>query len=294
MLFRANGKEAVESAVAAYQADATCDDMLCFTGLKFLLDGGVEGARLYEPYRIVEGEQLDPDYRGVMILPPGGISEYVDALRLAAEAGFQVQTHGVGDETLDVIVDAYETVANETNTPIGMDGLRWTVMHIFLPTEEAIATMQEHDILASAQDHPVLLGHNQLRWWGEERAAYAIPINRLLEAGLVVGGGTDAPVVSPNPFLSLWWMVTRGTLSGEPLGPEQAVTIEEALRMWTMDSAKIQFAEDSRGSIEEGKLADFAVLSDDILTIPAAEIRDLRAVLTAVGGRIVHGGANEL
>ena len=115
-----------------------------------------------------------------------------------------------------------------------------------------------------------------------------------MEAGLVVGGGTDAPVVPPDPFLSIWWMVTRGTLGDEPLGPEQAVSVEDALRAWTVSSATVQFAEASRGSIEEGLLADFAVLSDDILAVPPDAIRDLRAVLTAVGGRVVHGDPADL
>ncbi len=268
MLYRVRSTEQTRQVVGTYERDATCDDMLCFTGIKILLDGGVEGARLYEPYQVVEGEQPDPEYRGVMILPAGGVEEYREMLRTAAEAGFQVQTHGVGDETLDVIVQSYDQVDEELPVEVGMDGLRWTVMHIFLPTTEALETMKAQDMLATAQDHPVLLGHNQLRWWGESRAGYAIPVKDLIEAGLVVGGGTDAPVVPPDPYLSIWWMVTRGTLGGEPLGPEQAVSIEDALRLWTIGSAKVQFAEDSRGSIEEGKLADFAVLSGDILSIP--------------------------
>ena len=294
MLYFARDASDVERAAGAYEPDATCADMLCFSGVKFLLDGGVEGARLYEPYQVVPGEQPDPAYRGVMILPEDGLDGYRAALEVAAEAGLQVQTHGVGDETLDAIVAAYEAVDGGADAEVGLDGLRWVVMHVFLPTPEAIATMAELKILTTAQNHPVLLGFNERRWWGEERAAYAIPVRDLVEAGLVVGGGTDAPVAPPNPFLSLWWMVTRGTLGGEPLGPDQAVDLETALRLWTVDSATVQLAEGERGSIQPGLLADFAVLSDDILTIPTDEIPDLRAVMTAVGGRVVHGGPEEL
>lgn len=294
MLARVWTLEDVEAATGKYEPDGVCDDMLCFTGVKFLLDGGVEGARLYEPYLVVDGEQPDPEYRGVMILPDGGLDEYRKALGVAAKAGYQVQTHGVGDETLDAIVQSYARIDAEMDVEVGMDGLRWVVMHIFLPTEEAITTMKREDILATAQDHPTLLGYNQSRWWGEPRAGYAIPVRDLTEAGLVVGGGTDAPVVSPNPFYSLWWMVTRGTFSGEVLGPDQAVDIGTALRLWTLDSAKVQFAEDMRGTIETGKLADFVVLSDDIMTIPSEQIRDLRALMTVIGGEIVHGGQDAL
>ena len=294
MLYRVRSDEEVARVAETYERDPTCDGMLCFSGIKILLDGGVEGARLYEPYLVVAGEQPLADYRGVMILPAGGIEGYRDMLRLAAEAGMQVQTHGVGDETIDAIVQGYAATGEETGVEIGLDGLRWTAMHLFLPTAQAIETMREERILATVQDHPVLLGPNQQRWWGEPRAGHAIPVRDLMEAGLVVGGGTDAPVVPPDPYLSIWWMVTRGTLGGELLGPEQAVSVEDALRAWTVGSATVQFAEASRGSIEEGKLADFAVLSDDILAIPPDAIRDLRAVLTAVGGRVVHGDPAEL
>ena len=294
MLYRVRSDEEVQHVVDTYERDAACDDMLCFSGIKIPLDGGVEGARLYEPYLVVAGEQPDPDYRGVMILPAGGLDGFRDMLRLAAEAGLQVQTHGVGDETLDAIVQGYAATGEETGVEIGLDGLRWTAMHVFLPTPEAIETMAEERILTTVQDHPVLLGHNQLRWWGEPRAGYAIPVRDLVEAGLVVGGGTDAPVVPPDPFLSIWWMVTRGTLGAEPLGPEQAVSVEDALRAWTVGSATVQFAEASRGSIEEGLLADFAVLSDDILAVPPDAIRDLEAVLTVIGGRVVHGDPGAL
>ena len=171
VLFRALKKADVEKGIAALRAEKNTD-MLRFVGIKFPLDGGVEGARMYSPFRIVPGEQPDAAYRGVLLLPPGGEDEYVDGLRLIAEAGLQAQTHAVGDETIDVIVRAYQRVTREK--PIR--DLRWTIMHIFHPSDAAIKKMAEIGILATVQDHPVLLGHNQRRWWGDERAADAIPI----------------------------------------------------------------------------------------------------------------------
>lgn len=148
--------------------------------------------------------------------------------------------------------------------------------------------MADLGIMATAQDHPVLLGHNQRRWWGEERAAYAIPIRALIDAGVHVGGGTDGPVVPVDPFLSMWWMATRGTLNGYALGPEQAITPREALALYTINNAVLMGTERDRGSIEVGKLADVAVLSQDILGVPPAAIRDTKALMTLVGGRIVY------
>ena len=283
LLYKAADRAGTERGIAAMQAE-TSDDLLCFAGIKFMLDGGVEGARLREPYRIVPGEQPHADYRGLLMTPPGGEEEFVDCLRLVAEAGLQAQTHGVGDEAIDVIVRCYATVAEDL--PIA--DLRWTLMHAFLPTDEAIETMRRIGVLATVQDHPVLLGHNQRRWWGDERAAAAIPIRKLIDSGLLVGGGTDGPVVPVDPFLSMWWMVTRGTLLGYKLGEDQAIGAAEALKLYTINNARIMGVEDERGSIEPGKLADLAVLSQDIVEVDADEIRNTRALLTMVGGKVVH------
>ena len=166
--------------------------------------------------------------------------------------------------------------------------LHWTVMHIFLPTDAALKTMADIGIMATVQDHAVLLGHNQRRWWGDERAAYAIPIRKIIDADIMVGGGSDGPVVPFDPFQSMWWMTTRQTLNGYALGPEQAITPREALTLYTINNAIIMGVEKDRGSIEPGKLADLVVLSKDILNIPRDEIRDTRAMMTLLGGKVVH------
>ena len=283
LLYFARDRAETERGIAAMLA-GTSDDLLRFAGIKFMLDGGVEGARLREPYRIVPGEQPSPDYRGLLMTPPGGEDEFVEALTLVAEAGLQAQTHGVGDEAIDLIVRAYARV----NAAIPIRGLRWTLMHAFLPSAAAIRTMAAIGILATVQDHPVLLGHNQRRWWGDERAARAIPIRALIDAGLLVGGGTDGPVVPVDPFLSMWWMVTRQTLNGYALGPEHAISAREALTLYTINNARILGVADERGSIAPGKLADLAVLSQDILAVEPDRIRETRALLTMVGGTVVH------
>ena len=283
LLYYARDKTETERGVAAMLAE-TSDDMLRFAGIKFMLDGGVEGARLREPYRIVPGEQPRPDYHGLLMTPPGGEDEFVEALTLVAEAGLQAQTHGVGDEAIDLIVRAYARV----NDAIPIRDLRWTLMHAFLPSDAALRTMAAIGILATVQDHPVLLGHNQRRWWGDERAARAIPIRTLIDAGLLVGGGTDGPVVPVDPFLSMWWMVTRQTLNGYTLGPGEAISATEALQLYTINNARILGVADERGSIEPGKRADLAVLSQDILSVEPDRIRETRALLTMVGGKVVH------
>jgi hypothetical protein len=283
VLYRALKKSEVEKGIAAIKAQKN-DDMLRFVGIKFLLDGGVEGGRMNWPYRIVPGEQTDASYRGVLLLPPGGEDEYVEGLKLIANAGLQAQTHAVGDETIDVIVRSYGRV----NAEKPIRNLRWTIMHLFHPSDAALKRMAEIGIMATMQDHPVLLGHNQRRWWGDEHAAYAIPIRETIDAGVLVGGGTDGPVVPVDPYLSMWWMTTRQVLKGYALGKEHAITPKEALTLYTINNARVMGVEHERGSIEVGKLADLAVLSQDILSVPPDAIRDTKALMTVVGGKIVY------
>jgi len=283
VLYRAMRKAEVEKGIAALKAEKN-SDMLRFVGIKFPLDGGVEGGRMTWPYRIVPGEQTDAAYRGVLLLPPGGEDEYVEGLKLIAHAGLQAQTHAVGNETIDLIVRAYERVNREK--PI--KPLNWAIMHLFHPSDAALKQMAALGITATMQDHPVLLGHNQRRWWGDEHAAYAIPIRKAIDAGVLVGGGTDGPVVPVDPFLSMWWMTTRQVLKGYALGLEHAITPREALALYTINNARIMGVEKERGSIEPGKLADLAVLSQDLLSVPPDAIRDTKALMTVVGGKVVY------
>ena len=282
LLYRAMRKAEVEKGIAALKAEKN-SDMLRFVGIKFPLDGGVEGGRMTWPYRIVPGEQTDVAYRGVLLLPPGGEDEYVEGLRLIADAGLQAQTHAVGNETIDVIVRSYERV----NRDKPIKPLNWAIMHLFHPSDAALKQMAALGITATMQDHPVLLGHNQRRWWGDEHAAYAIPIRKAIDAGVLVGGGTDGPVVPVDPYLSMWWMTTRQVLKGYALGKEHAISAKEALTLYTINNARIMGVEKDRGSIEVGKLADLAVLSQDILSVAPDAIRDTRALMTVLGGKVV-------
>src|SRR5205807_9440575 len=208
--------------------------------------GGVGGRAIARPLPPGKGQPTRAKHSGRLPLAAGREDEYVAGLKLIAEAGLQAQTHAVGDETIDVIVRAYERVNREK--PIR--DLHWTIMHLFHPSDAALKKMAEIGIMATMQDHPVLLGHNQRRWWGDEHAAYAIPMRKTIDAGVLVGGGTDGPVVPVDPFLSMWWMTTRQVLKGYVLGKEHAITAKEALQLYTINNARIQGVEKDRGSIE--------------------------------------------
>jgi predicted amidohydrolase YtcJ len=125
-----------------------------------------------------------------------------------------------------------------------------------------------------------------LRFWGEGRAERAVPIRELLDHKIPVSSGTDWPARSNNPFVTMYYYVTRNTLDG-PLGTSQKITREEALRLATINYAYLTFEEDVKGSIEPGKLADFLILTADLLTVPEEQIRSLAPAATYIGGRKV-------
>ena len=286
LLQRVNGLEDV-AALSSVLAPNFGDDWLRIGGFKCMNDGGIEAAFMSERYRVVDGEQNDPDFVGKLILPAGGLDELRQMFMTAAERGWQVQVHAVGDATITTIVDLME----EVDGKFPLRGLRWTIMHIFLPSEAALDKIKRLGLYVTVQDHPVKLGHNMTRYWGEERAARSIPVRSILAKDIPAGGGTDAPVVDWNPFESMWWMTTRQVFAqGETrvLGAEEAITRQEALRLYTMGSAGNAFMEDRIGSLEPRKYADLAVLSDDFLTVADDKLRGIRALLTMVGGKIVH------
>ncbi len=264
------------------------DDWLRIGGFKTLFDGGIEGAYMYDKYNVVEGEQTDPNFHGKLLLPAGGEDEALEMFMLAAERGWQYQVHAVGDATVDKLVGLYEKVAEKY--PIGK--MRWAILHAMLAKPEALDRIRALGIRVTVQDQSVRLANNCLRYWGEQRAGYCTPVKSIISRGIPTGGGTDAPVAHWNPYVSLWWMVTRkveikGKITG-PLGPDERISRQEALRLYTMGSADVDFVEDKLGSIEPGKLADLAVLSDDYLTIPEDRIRDLHCTMTVLDGAVVY------
>src|SRR6185312_11893239 len=169
-----------------------------------------------------------------------------------------------------------------------VDGRRWTIEHAFLIRPDQIARARRLNIMISVQDHLYLAGPSLRRMWGAARAGRVTPLPALLASGINIAGGTDSPVVPPNPYWAMYHFLSRDTIAGGVIGEDQRVMDRASvLRMFTINYARMIGAERERGSIEPGKLADFVVLSGDYLTLPLRQIRDLHAVETYVGGRRV-------
>jgi predicted amidohydrolase YtcJ len=149
--------------------------------------------------------------------------------------------------------------------------------------------MKKLDLILSVQDHLYLAAPALKNYLGAARASQITPVKSYLDAGFLVAGGTDSPVVPFNPFFAYYHFLTRDTITDGIYGANEAVTSrEDLLRMITINYAKLTGEADIKGSIEPGKLADFAVLSEDVLTVEAAKIPAMRALLTYVGGREVY------
>ena len=147
--------------------------------------------------------------------------------------------------------------------------------------------MKELGVVVSAQFQPYGSAAEMVKRLGRARAERAVPIRELLDQGLVVSGGSDWPGAPNNPFVNIYYYVTRNTREAGALGAAQKISRQEALRVMTLNNAFLTFEERIKGSIEPGKLADFVVLSDDLLTVPEPRILDITAEATYVGGRKV-------
>src|SRR6266436_8734361 len=195
--------------------------------------------------------------------------------------------HAASDRAAAGILDCFEAV----NKDIPIAGLRWQIAHIENASDETLRRMKALNMGWAVQDRLVYSGGIVSKVLGPEASKRAPPIKTALKMGLHLAGGTDSDQVAPyNPFVSLRWLLDGKVVDGTPMrGPQESPDREEALRMYSLNSAWFTFDEDKRGSLEPGKYADLAVLSDDYLTVPVAKVGDLHAVLTMVGGKVVYG-----
>ncbi len=209
--------------------------------------------------------------------------KYRQAILLMNRLGWRPSPHINSDGGLDQVLDAYEAADRERS----IRDRRWIVEHIPLVHPDQMERMQRLGVMVSAQIQPYRGAGNLVRRLGRERAERAVPMREMLDHGLIVSTGSDWPNTLHNPFINLYFYVTRDTLPLGPLGVEQKISRAEALRVATLNNAYLTFEEEIKGSIEAGKLADFLILSADILTVPEDQIPAIRPLATYVGGRKV-------
>lgn len=261
------------------------NDFLTVRAVKLFADGalGSRGAAMLAPYSDA------PDNRGLLFMTPAVMTAKIDK---AFGKGYQVAIHAIGDganrEVLDSYAAAYETRPDAI-------ALRNRVEHAQIVSLKDIPRFKTLQLIASMQPthatSDMNMAENRV---GHERMKGAYAWRRFLDQGTVIAAGSDFPVESPNPFYGLYSAVTRQDHQGQPPGgwyADQALSLTEALRAFTLDAAYAEHAEKTLGTLEPGKWADFIVVDHDIFKDPPSQLWSTRVLQTWVGGTRVYSAA---
>ena len=254
------------------------DEWLRVGAMKPFADGSLVG-RTCAMHESFDGE---PDNVGYFQVPEDEIARVI---RLAHDAGWQIATHAIGDRAVTVVLDAYEAalVASPRTDH------RHRIEHAAVVQPAELLRLASLGLIPSPQGRFVNeLGDGMRAALGEARVPWCYRLRSVLDAGCVLPASSDRPVVDGAPLLAIADMVRRRTASGAPFSPEEALTPEQALRAYTYGSAYAAFAEKDLGTLEPGKLADFAVLSAS--PFDESTLDDVRVLGTAVGGELRFQG----
>ena len=258
------------------------DEWLKIAGVKMSVGGGISGsnAAMYQEY------SDEPGNFGVIRIP---YPDLVDLISRANEGGLQCAVHALGDRDLDMVINAFEAAFRKKP---GRD-LRHRVEHAgdWLFTPERRRRFRELGLIAVPNINFLYTFGDGVRvTLGPERIGEDIfPLRSMLDEGMLLVSGSDGPNLEPAaPLRDVGTAVLRRTEHGVEMDPSEAITVMEALRMFTINAAYIEFEEGIKGSIEAGKLADLAVLDRDPLTVPPEEIKDIKVDMTIIDGKIAY------
>lgn len=258
------------------------DKRMTIAAIKKTIDGalGSRGAWFLEPYADL------PGHSGMNTLP---VEEVREAAQIAMDSGVQMAVHAIGDRANRTVLDIYEA-AFKTHPERG--DLRWRIEHAQHLNPADIPRFGQLKVIASMQgihatsDAPFVLAR-----LGPKRAEEGAYVwQKLMKSGAIVSNGTDTPVERINPIANFYATVTRKLKDGSTFYPDQRMSREEALKSYTWNAAFAAKEDEIKGSLQPGKLADIAVLSKNLLTVPDEEIQSTKVVYTIVGGKIVYRG----
>ena len=255
--------------------------------IKGFADGSLcsRTAYMFEPFND------DPNNRGILSDEMHPVEGMRSRLMKADAAGLQICVHAIGDHAISIVLDIYSDIVKANR----QRDRRFRIEHAQHMAAKDFERFAKLKVIASVQPSQAV---DDGRWAeariGHDRASRTYAFRTFLDNGVPLAFGTDWPVISLDPVLTIYAAVTRATLDGKhPDGwfPEQRLTVAEAVEAYTMGSAFAEFQEKDKGSITPGKLADMVILSDDIFKIRPELIRKVKVETTIVGGRIVYGGS---
>ena len=260
------------------------NEFLKIGGLKGFVDGslGSSTALFFEPYTD------DPEKYGLLYshMYPEGIME--KRLMLADQSGLQVAIHAIGDKANHIILDIFEEVAAQH----GERDRRWRIEHAQHLLPEDMERLGKLNIIASVQPfHAIDDGRWAEKKIGKKRCQYTYAFQSLLKEGVILACGSDWNVAPLDPLTGINAAVTRQTTDGKnPQGwiPKEKISLEEAIKGYTLNGAYAEFSEKIKGSVERGKLADLVVLDQNIFKIPPEEIIETKVRMTIIDGKIIY------
>ncbi len=256
------------------------DDFFQIGNIKLFADGslGARTAAMREAY------SDDPNTRGIFVYTQEELDELVD---IAHKAGMQVACHAIGDGAIEQCINAIEKAMKKNSKD-----LRHRIIHCQIVDAHLLKRMVCIGIGADIQppfvasDYMIVADRV-----GVERGNKSYPWKTMLDLGIHLGGGSDCPVETYDPLWGIYCAVTRQDEKGQPAGgwlPDERLSVEEAVKLYTIGSAYLSFEENKKGTIKEGKLADMVVLSEDVFEVKPENIKDIQVLLTMVGGKIQY------
>jgi len=257
------------------------DDYFRIGAVKLFADGSLGGrtAALLEPY------SDDPSTSGILVISEEELKERV---YLAHASGMQVAIHAIGDRAVKVSLAA----VSDAQSRLPRTPLRPRLVHTQILSPHLITEMKRVGVVADIQ--PKFIS-TDMRWAQERvgfqrmRSSYAW--KTMLRAGVPLAGGSDCPVEPPDPLFGVYCAVTRKDMDGNPEGgfsPNERVSVEDAIRIFTSGGAYAAFEEQDKGTLEPGKLSDFVVLSEDPYRVEPDRLKDIEVLMTVVGGKMAY------
>lgn len=260
------------------------NDHLKFGLVKFFADGGM-GARtiaIYPP-----GVAGEPDNLGVLRWKPEDLQK---AQLMLARGGWQLATHAIGDRAMDEVLDSYRNVIDT----LGLKDHRFRIIHAGISTPAIQKRMRELHVSVDGNPAFVYWIGSWFKKYGPQRVRWSYPAKSYIDNGIIEAAGSDVSVTPISPWWGIFAAVARKEqLTSEVIAPEERLTIQQALRLYTRNGAYVGFEEKKKGSLEPGKLADFIVLDRDVLTVPTDQIKDVQVLQTYVDGRQVYDRAKD-